>query len=44
MALESKLGITDSAGLPVRKKRISKKKAVQMFESGARPRCPSARS
>ena len=35
MALENKLGITDSAELAREEERISKKKAVQMFESGA---------
>ena len=44
MALENKLGITDSAELAREEERISKKKAVQMFESGVSPRCPSARS
>ena len=31
MALENKLGITDSAELAREEERISKKKAVQMF-------------
>ena len=35
MTLENKLGITDSAELAREEERISKKKAVQMFESGA---------
>ena len=35
MALENKLGITDSAELAREEERISKKKAVQMFESGS---------
>lgn len=35
MALENKLGITDSAALAREEERISKKKAVQLFESGA---------
>mgnify|MGYP002524000256 FL=1 len=35
MALENKLGITDSATLAREEERISKKKAVQLFESGA---------
>lgn len=34
MALENKLGITDSAALAREEERISKKKAVQLFESG----------
>ena len=35
MALENKLGITNSAELAREEERISKKKAVEMFESGA---------
>ena len=35
MALDNKLGITDSATLAREEERISKKKAVQLFESGA---------
>ena len=34
MALENKLGITDSAVLAREEERISKKKAVWLFESG----------
>lgn len=34
MALENRLGITDSAELARAEERISKKKAVQLFESG----------
>ena len=34
MALENKLGITDSAALAREEERISKKKAVELFESG----------
>ena len=34
MALENKLGITDSAGLAREEERISKKKALELFESG----------
>jgi len=34
MALENKLGITDSAELAREEERISKKKAVELFESG----------
>ena len=34
MALENKLGITDSAELAREEEKISKKKAVQLFESG----------
>lgn len=34
MALENKLGITDSAELSRTEEQISKKKAVEMFESG----------
>lgn len=34
MALENKLGITDSAQLAKEEERISKKKAVQMFQTG----------
>ena len=35
MALENKLGITDSAELAREEERISKKKALELFESGA---------
>ena len=35
MALENKLGITNSAELAREEERISKKKAVELFESGA---------
>ena len=35
MALKNKLGLTSSADLAREEERISKKKAVQMFESGA---------
>ena len=41
MALENKLGITDSAELAREEERISKKKAVQMFESGALAALPT---
>lgn len=34
MALENKLGITDSAQLAREEERISKKKAVELFERG----------
>ena len=34
MALENKLGITDSADLAREEERISKKKAIELFESG----------
>ena len=34
MALENKLGITNSAELAREEERISKKKAVELFESG----------
>lgn len=34
MVLENKLGITDSAGLEKEEERISKKKAVEMFQTG----------
>ena len=34
MALENKLGITDSAELAREEERISKKKALELFESG----------
>ena len=34
MALENKLGITDSAQLAREEERISKKKAIELFESG----------
>ena len=35
MALENKLGITNSAELAREEERISKKKAVELFERGA---------
>ena len=35
MVLENKLGITDSAELAREEEKISKKKAVRLFESGA---------
>lgn len=35
MALENKLGLTDSAELAREEERISKKKAVWLFESGS---------
>ena len=35
MALENRLGITDSAELAREEERLSKKRAVQLFESGA---------
>ena len=35
MALENKLGITNSAELAREEERISKRKAVELFESGA---------
>lgn len=41
MALENKLGITNSAELAREEERISKRKAVELFESGASTRCPS---
>ena len=34
MALENKLGLTSSADLAREEERISKKKAVQLYESG----------
>ena len=34
MALENKLGITDSAELARMEEKISKKKAIELFESG----------
>jgi len=35
MALENKLGLTSSADLAREEERISKKKALELFESGA---------
>lgn len=35
MAVENKLGITNSAELAREEERISKKKAVELFESGS---------
>lgn len=40
MALENKLGITDSAELAREEEKISKKKAVWLFESGTLDRLP----
>lgn len=34
MALENKLGITDSAALACEEEKISKKKAIRLFETG----------
>ena len=34
MVLENKLGITDSAELARQEERISKKKAIELFEQG----------
>ena len=41
MALENKLGITDSAELAREEEKISKKKALWLFESGTRDRLPA---
>ena len=41
MALENKLGIVSSAALAREEERISKKKAVQLFESGALDALPT---
>ena len=41
MALENKLGIVSSAALAREEERISKKKAVQLFESGALDALPA---
>ena len=41
MALENKLGITDSAVLAREEERISKKKAVWLFESGTLDALPA---
>ena len=41
MALENKLGITDSAELAREEERISKKKALWLFESGTLDRLPA---
>ena len=43
MALENKLGITNSAELAREEERISKKKAVELFESGALDKLASGR-
>lgn len=43
MALENKLGLTDSAELAREEERISKLKAAKLFENGIIDRCPSGR-
>ena len=43
MALENKLGITNSAELAREEERISKKKAVDLFESGSRDKLAPGR-
>lgn len=43
MALENKLGITNSAELAREEERISKKKAVELFESGSLDKLASGR-
>ena len=43
MALENKLGLTDSAELAREEERISKKKAVWLFESGTLDALPAGR-
>lgn len=43
MALENKLGLTDSAELAREEERISKKKAVWLFESGTLDELPAGR-
>ena len=40
MALENKLGLTSSADLALEEERISKKKAVWLFESGTLDKLP----
>ena len=40
MALENKLGLTSSADLAREEERISKKKAVRLFESGTLDKLP----
>ena len=40
MALENKLGLTSSADLAREEERISKKKAVWLFESGTLDKLP----
>ena len=41
MALENKLGLTSSADLAREEERISKKKAVWLFESGTLDKLPA---
>ena len=43
MALENKLGLTSSADLAREEERISKKKAVWLFESGTLDKLPFAK-
>ena len=43
MALENKLGLTSSADLAREEERISKKKAVRLFESGTLDKLPVGR-
>lgn len=44
MAPENKLGLTSSADLALEEERISKKKAVELFENGVLDTCRQANS
>ena len=41
MTLENKLGITSSAELATQEERLSKKRALELFESGMLDKAPS---
>ena len=43
MALENKLGLTSSADLAREEERISKKKAVELFENGVLDALPAGK-
>ncbi len=43
MALDNKLGFTSSADLPREEERISKKKAVELFENGVLDSLPAGK-
>lgn len=43
MALENKLGLTSSANLAREEERISKKKAVELFETGLLDTLPAGK-
>ena len=43
MALENKLGLTNSASLAREEERISKKKAIELFENGILDNLPAGK-